>query len=195
MLSGVWPVALTVVFAATGLYNLWRLATARSQGFETVVDVNHVVMSPAMVVMLWWPSATGARWPQVVVFGAMALVFFHRLSGSDTVPTRAGELMHAAMNLGMVWMLITMPALMPAVMDMPAMAMVHEHRRGSINDLTGLHAWAALLSWVVAGLLALATLWWAVRVARAPGHRLACSCHGLSCAGIAAMLALMTPAL
>lgn len=191
MLSGVWPVALTVVFAATGLYNLWRLATARSQGFETVVDVNHVVMSPAMVVMLWWPSATGARWPQIVVFGGMALVFFHRLSGSDTVTTRAGALMHAAMNLGMVWMLITMPALMPAAMDMPGM----EHHRGSISDLTGLDAWAALLSWVVAGLLVLATLWWAVRVARTRGHRLACGCHGLSCAGMSAMLALMIPVL
>lgn len=99
------------------------------------------------------------------------------------------------MNLGMVWMLMAMPSLMPATMDMPGMAMGHKHHRGSINDLTGLHAWAALFSWVVAGLLALATVWWLVRVARAHGHRLVCGCHGLSCAGMAAMLALMTPVL
>jgi hypothetical protein len=171
VLTGAWTVALTVVFAATGLYCVWRLAARRSQGHETVVDVSHVLMSPAMLVMLWWPMASTGKWAQIAVFGGLAILFFHHLSGSDTVPERAGAMAHAAMSLGMVWMLVAMPLLMSG------------------------GAWTTLLSWVAVGLLAITAGWWLNRAARIPGHRVLCSCHAASCAGMATMLALMTPAI
>ena len=201
MVMGGWSVALTGVFAATGLYCLWRVMAGRSQGIETVADVNHVLMSPAMVVMLWWPSAGAGRWVEVTVFGGLALFFFHHLAGSVTVTARAAALMHAGMNVGMVWMLLAMPALMSGGgMEMDGgMAGMSGHQHGAgtttAQDLVGLQAWSALLSWVVTGLLALAAAWWLVRAIRHRGHRVQCCCHGLACAGMGAMLALMIPGL
>ncbi|WP_328999551.1 DUF5134 domain-containing protein [Kribbella sp. NBC_00709] len=170
-MTGAWTTVLTVVFAATGLYGVWRLSTRRWQGIETVVDLSHVLMSPAMLVMLWWPMAATWQWAQIAVFAGLAVVFFYHLSGSETVPERAGAMAHAWMNLGMVWMLAAMPRLMSG------------------------DAWATMLSWSAVGLLVLTAGWWLVHAARTPGHRTLCGCHGLSCAGMATMLALMTPAL
>lgn len=171
MVTGAWTIVLTAVFAATGLYGVWRLSTRRWQGIETVVDVSHALMSPAMLVMLWWPMAATGQWAQMAVFSGLAVVFFYQLSGLDTIPERAGAMAHAGMNLGMVWMLAAMPRLMSG------------------------EAWTTLLSWSAVGLLVITAVWWLVHAARTPGHRALCGCHGLSCAGMATMLALMTPAL
>jgi hypothetical protein len=191
-------VALTVVFSATGLYCLWRLMTVWRPPMETLVDVSHVVMGPAMVVMLWWPSADQTRWIQIAIFGGFAVVFLYHLAGSVTVAARAGALVHGAMNLGMVWMLVAMPILMAAgggmatdmSMDMAGM----DHGSSSLSDLVGLQAWTAMLSWVAVGLLILSAGWWLVRVFQTPGHRVLGGCHCLTCAGMATMLAVMTPA-
>jgi hypothetical protein len=186
-----WQVALTGLFSATTAYCFWRLATARSQGIEAVVDVNHILMGPAMLLMVWWPSATGAKWLQLAVFAGMAVVFARHLSGLVTVTGRTGALLHAGMNLGMVWMLLAMPTLMTAdpamAMDMPG----HQH----FSELTGTRIWAAMGSWIAVGLMILAAAWWIFRVLRAPGHRMLCTCHALTFGGMAAMLGLMTPAL
>ncbi|RZU10231.1 uncharacterized protein DUF5134 [Kribbella rubisoli] len=171
MVTGAWTIVLTAVFAATGLYGVWRLSTRRWQGIETVVDVSHALMSPAMLVMLWWPMAATGQWAQMAVFSGLAVVFFYQLSGLDTVPERAGAMAHAGMNLGMVWMLAAMPRLMSG------------------------EPWTTMLSWSAVGLLVITAAWWLVHAARTPGHRTLCGCHGLSCAGMATMLALMTPAL
>lgn len=158
---------LTLVFGTTGLYCLWRLATGRGRGIEVFTDVNHVVMSAAMLAMLWLPSGGVARWLQVVAFGGAAIVFLQHLARSAEVAARAGALMHAAMNLGMVWMLTTMPMT--------------------------LRTWTGMLSWVVTGSLALAAGWWALRATRCSGHRLMCCCHALATGGMVVMLATMNP--
>ncbi|MFD7154960.1 DUF5134 domain-containing protein [Kribbella sp. NPDC059898] len=173
-------IALTVVFAVSGLYCLWRVAAGRGQGIETVVDVNHVLMSPAMLLMLWLPAPPGITWVQIALFSGLALVFFRHLSTSDGVTARTGALLHGGMNLGMVWMLAV------SMLGMSGMAGMGHAGGGT---------WTGLLSWSVAGLLLLSAAWWFGRVIRAPGHRLLCCCHGLSTGGMAAMLALMTPAL
>ncbi|MEU4191828.1 DUF5134 domain-containing protein [Kribbella sp. NPDC026611] len=169
MIAGAWAVALTVLFGGTGLYCLLRLVVGRRRGIETVVDVNHVVMSPAMLAMVWWPATGVALWALVALFAAGALVFLRHLASSVDVTARAGALMHAAMNFGMVWMLLAM------------------------SSLT--QTWTAMLSWDVVGSLALAAGWWGLRAVRSRGHRIACSCHGLATAGTATMLALMLPGL
>lgn len=193
MIPFAWSVALTAVFVASGLYCLWRVASGRGRGMDLVVDVNHVLMSPAMLLMVWWPSATGSTWVQIVAFSGLALVFFHDLSRSREVTARTAALLHGGMNLGMVWMLaVGMSSMsgMSDMADMPGMDMDHAG-----GQLAGVQAWGALLSWPVAGLLALSAGWWFVRVVRVPGHRILCCCHGLASGGMAAMLALMTPSL
>jgi hypothetical protein len=146
---------------------------------EAVVDVNHVLMSAAMVVMLWWPADGVARWMQVAVFGGATVVFFRQLAGSAEVTARTSALLHAAMNFGMVWMLIAMPA--------------HDHME--MHPLAGVHTWTAMLTGVVAALLTLAAAWWLLHAVRTAGHRTLCTCHALATAGTAATLALITPSL
>ncbi|MFG1911427.1 DUF5134 domain-containing protein [Kribbella sp. NPDC048928] len=188
MIDRGWLAGLTVIFGATGLYCLWRLAVGRGRGIETVVDVNHVLMSPAMVVMLWWPADGVARWVQVAVFGGAAVVFFRQLAGSVEVTARTGALLHAAMNFGMVWMLLAMPSLMPNHGDL-AMDMTRSH------PLVGVQAWTAMLTGVVAASLTLAAAWWLLHAVRSPGHRILCTCHALATAGTAVTLALISPGL
>ena len=191
VLTAAWAVALTVVFVATGVYGVVRLGTRRWEGMGAVVDLNHVVMSVAMVVMVWWPSFVAGRWVQIAVFAGLAVVFVQDLVGAESVTARAGALAHAAMNAGMVWMLVAMPALMAAGpglgMDMPGM------HHGAVS--AGVQAWAAFLTWDVVGVLVLAAAWWTAEVVRSRRHRVLCCCHGLSCAAMAAMLAVMTPGL
>lgn len=172
MLTAAWAVGLTVVFGATGVYCVGRLVAWRGG----LVDVNHVAMSLAMIGMIWWPAAAG-RWVEVAVFAAAAAVFGGKLAGLDGVVARGGALAHLAMNGGMVWMLVTMPRMS---MDMGGL-----HHSGQ--------SWTSLLTWDVAGVLALGTGWWAVRAVRSRGHRALCCCHAASCLGMAGMLAAMTP--
>lgn len=186
-------IALTAVFVLSGLYGLWRLASGRGRGMDMVVDVNHVLMSPAMLLMLWWPPATGATWVQIVLFSGLALVFFRHLSGSDDVTARTGALLHGGMNLGMVWMLAVGLSGMSAMSGMAGMSDMAEMTGGEHTG--GAQTWTTLLSWPLAGLLVLSAAWWFGRALRAPGHRTLCCCHGLATGGMAAMLALMTPAL
>lgn len=135
-----------------------------------------------MVVMLWWPADGAARWVQVAVFGGATVVFFRHLAGSIEVTARTGALLHAAMNFGMVWMLIAMPP--------------HAHMEmAGAHPVVGVQAWTALLTGVVAASLALAAAWWILHAARTPGHRILCTCHALATAGTAATLALTTPGL
>lgn len=185
-------VALTVVFAVSGLYCLWRVASGRGRGIETVVDVNHVLMSPAMLLMLWLPSTPVITWLQIALFSGLALVFFRHLSTSDGVTARTGALLHGGMNLGMVWMLAVGLIGMAGMSGMSGMSGM-EHMAGMGHG--GAQTWTGLLSWSVAGLLLLSAAWWFGRALRAAGHRVLCCCHGLTTGGMAAMLALMVPAL
>ncbi|MDX2969202.1 DUF5134 domain-containing protein [Kribbella solani] len=195
MLTTGWAVALTAIFGGTGAYCVARLATRRWAGIGTIVDLNHVAMSVAMLVMVWWPSFSGGTWPQVAVFAGVGVVFVHHLAGSETIAARAGALAHVVMNGGMVWMLVAMPALMAAggMAGMDAMAGMH-HGGGS-DVSSGVQAWVTMLTWDVVVVLALGAAWWIVQAVRTRGHRVLCGCHGLACAGMAGMLALMTPAL
>ncbi|HZX01581.1 DUF5134 domain-containing protein [Kribbella sp.] len=184
MSHGMSSVALTIVFAVSGLYGLWRVASGRGRGIETVVDVNHVLMSPAMLLMLWLPSTPGIVWVQIVLFSGLALVFFRHLSVSDGVTARTGVLLHGGMNLAMVWMLAVGTVGMGGMADMAGMPGM-DHAAGP--------TWTGLLSWSVVGLLVLSAAWWFGRVMWGSGHRILCCCHGLATGGMAGMLALMTP--
>ncbi|MEV6891639.1 DUF5134 domain-containing protein [Kribbella sp. NPDC051137] len=183
-------VALTVVFAVSGLYCLWRVASGRGRGIETVVDVNHILMSPAMLLMLWLPPAPGITWVQIALFSGLALVFFRHLSTSDGVTARTGALLHGGMNLGMVWMLAVGLTGMSGMASMSGMGHMAGMDHGGAQQ-----TWTGLLSWSVAGLLLLSAAWWFARALRSRSHRILCCCHALATGGMAAMLALMVPAL
>lgn len=205
MLSDSWAVALTVIFSVTGVYCLWRWVSRYTvrrtdrEPAELLVDLNHVVMSVAMVVMVWWPAGTAGRWVQVGIFAVLGLAFGAQLSRAGSASERAGGLTHLVMDAAMVWMLAAMPQLMAGMtsagpgMDMPGMSMPGEDSISAGVAATPI--WAGTVNWVAVGALALAAGWWVVSAIRSAGHRVHCSCHGLMGVGMGLMLVAMHPGL
>lgn len=145
--------ALTVLFALTAGYSLLRLW--RDRGAIGCADaVLHLLMSVAMVVMVW-PWGMGVLLvPQVALFGAATLwycaVWLAVVRDGRLVRRLGGhpawhQLAHAAMMAAMVWMLVTMAPTDAAV--------AHDGGHGSHG---GLDVWLALLG--VAFLVALAAI-------------------------------------
>lgn len=205
MLTGTWSVILTALFAATGGYALWRWSgavSARAVRPETdalpgvspdpVIDLNQVLMSAAMVIMIWWPSGPIGSWLQVAVFAVFAVIM--ALSGRPAGPGvrhRAGSVAHVIMNLAMVWMLAAMPLLMPRS---AGAAGGHHHGAGGgpIGPAVGqAPLWAVAVSWLATGVTVAVAVWWAVRAIRSRTERLHCCCHAAMGVGMAAMIGAM----
>lgn len=88
MLSPAWSVVLTVVFVVTGVYSFgrWSRAVARgsvgragSRSTASTVgqasELNHLVMSVAMLFMVWRPGQTAGTAVQIMIFVVFAVVF------------------------------------------------------------------------------------------------------------------------
>lgn len=193
----------TALFAATGLYCLWHFAHARRQttsheqsgGMSSaeVVDVNHVVMSAAMILMVWVAVGDAVLWMQVALFAVLALSLIPGLTssaGSDRVDAVA----HIGLDGAMIWMLIAMPALM-AGMDMDGSGGGSHHGGHTGDDMamemSSTPGWVDVANWAFVAACVLVALWWLVRLVGGRDHRLHALCHVLMGAGMAAMLVAM----
>lgn len=199
-MSATWSVLLTVLFLVTGVYSLWRwtgaVAARGGRRLEAAIDLNHVVMSVAMVVMVWWPGGTTATVVQSVVFAGFALALGIAVRAGDRLH-RFGLVTHVVMNLAMVWMLIMMPLLMGG-----AHADGGGHHHGAAGGNHGGAAdapvqamsapgWVEPVSWIAIALMAATAVWWALRAVRAERERAHFCCHGAMGAGMAIMIAAM----
>ena len=173
----------SVVFVVTGGYSLVRLAelvATGDTGGGRVAESSHLLMSIAMIVMIWVPgggpsSAGGVV--MIIVFGAFMVVFGARLFAPAAGPSRAAPGHHVIMNAAMVWMVAAMPWIMGtdgaatgADSDghdhstMSAMPGMGGAGHGSL--VAGTPGWVTAVSGVFVVVLAAAAVMWAVRVVR-----------------------------
>lgn len=174
-------------------------------GQARAVELLHLLMSLAMIAMAWgWSGGpdTGSGVVQLVVFGAFALVFAvlaARARGVASVLSRAA---HALMAAAMVWMVAAMPLLMGhgARATGAAEAGGHAGHGAAATDTAGMAGmdmsggmagttaggapapapnWAIVVNTVLAVLLAVAAVRWALGAVRAGRARvLAAQDHG-----------------
>jgi hypothetical protein len=170
-------VALTVVFTVTGLYALLRFAALVSGtgDGDRVVELFHLLMSIAMIAMTWaWSGGpdTTSGLLQIVVFGLFGLWLLNQLIRPFAHP-RATSAYHLVAAIAMVWMVPAMPEAMgnhagtAAVAAMPDMDMSHHTNRtaisGGVPDVTGMPAWARVVSIALVLLLVSGPVMWASR--------------------------------
>jgi hypothetical protein len=109
-------VALTVLFTGTGLYSLLRWASLRvgvaGHHGDQVAELSHLVMSLAMVGMVWAYGGSFADTVQLVVFGGFSCYFLGRLVLGRLRPGCPAPGFHLLMAASMVWMVAAMPLLM-----------------------------------------------------------------------------------
>ena len=165
-----------------------------------MADLNHGIMSLAMIGMAWWPVSAASRWVQTAVFAVFGLAFLAQTVRAGSLTDRGGALAHAAMAGAMTWMVAAMPVLMPPTtpsggMDMPGMRMAAVTGPAS-SSVVDPPAWATTLHWMIIGVLVVVTGWWLFRATRSPREqRLHRSCQSLMGAGMGLMLLAMHPGL
>lgn len=201
MLSTPWNLALTVVFAFTGVYCLVRLIAHRppvgarrgSVLESTAIHLMHLVMSAGMIAMCWFMMIPAAlNWAQIVVFTVLALALLPGLWKAPLLSRRVDLAGHIWLAAAMVWMIAAMPLLM-AGMGGDEASSGHGTGSGEAMEMmmTTTPLWVEIVNGVfVAGSAAIA-LWWAYRATTIRGDRLHALCHCLMAAGMAAMLLLM----
>jgi hypothetical protein len=188
--------SLTAVFAATGMYSLYRLSGLGSgRGRNRVAELEHLLMSIAMIGMARaWTVLSGRLGEalQVVLFGLFALWFAGRLCAGGRVFDCA---YHLALAGAMVWMVATMPALMgtlDGVMpEMPGMA--HARVPAAAMASASPPGWMVVVTVAVVLLLAAAAVRWLAHGIRptadlCAGGRADAAHHVLMCAGMGGML-------
>ncbi|GAA4976925.1 DUF5134 domain-containing protein [Pseudonocardia tropica] len=152
--------ALTAVFAATAFYALTRWAAAvseRSSAAHRTAELAHLLMSAAMVVMIWTWSGSAGLWTQIVLFGVLGVFFL--VTASRGVPCgtsgRVAGAAHALMAAAMVWMLAAMPLIMASPVEAAGGGGVHAHHGGDTMDMSGTAHAAGPAGWAVAVTVAL----------------------------------------
>jgi hypothetical protein len=190
-------VILTVLFAVTGAYSLWRWGDAVSTrasraDAEAVVDLNHVLMSAAMVIMVWWPSGTVGVLIQIAAFGVFAVIMVLHPTAGDR-RHRWSSAAHVIMNAAMIWMLAVMPLLMPhAAGGQHHSGGHHSDSAGSAaTSATAIPVWAEVISWLAVGLVVSTAVWWTVRAIRTSSERAHFCCQAAMGAGMATMIGAM----
>lgn len=193
MLTGPTAVGLTLLFGATALYCAFdwsRARTTSSRAAAGLVDANHVVMSVAMVAMLWWPTGRWGNTLQAIVF----VVFAIAIALSTTAAHRVEPALHALMNLAMAWMLGAMHLIMPGHGSSGGGGHAGHHGGGSQNPATTPAAdpapWVEAVTQGAVLACAAMSLFWLWRAVRGP-RRWHSICHVGMAAGMATMLQLM----
>ncbi|OAN40770.1 DUF5134 domain-containing protein [Microbacterium sp. H83] len=206
MIAAPWNLILTIAFVFTGLVCLIdlmpRLARARGRkgpfDGEILVDVNHILMSAAMIWMSWSMESELALWIQVAVFTALTLALLPLLGRTRNAPARIGLLGHLILNAAMIWMLAAMPLLMAGMnmghdmdsgMDMGGQMPMDDTTVGPM--MMGTPMWADIVNVFFVALSAATMLWWLYRLACSRHHRLHATCHIVMAAGMGVMLILM----
>jgi hypothetical protein len=170
----------TVLFLATGVYSIVRLA-ALASGVSSAIDraaePSHVLMSLAMIAMTWGrtggpASPSGAL--QIVVFSLAGLYFLIGAVFGYRAPVAGGY--HLVMALAMVWMVATAPLPMGAgstsaraMGDMPWMAAGGSAGAAPVDP--AVRSWVLPVSLVLVALLLAAALFWAARAGKQPADR------------------------
>lgn len=201
MIISPWDLILTIVFVITGLICLGDLIArragrpARSEGLadEELIDINHAVMSAAMILMTWVMVIDAATWAQIALFAIFALALLPALSRADGFAPRVETLGHIVLNAAMIWMLAAMPLLMAGA-DMGGgggSAHAGHHDGGDGPMLMATPVWADVVNAVFIIACIAGMLWWLYRAVAARGHRLHALCHALMAAGMGLMLWLM----
>ena len=194
-----WDWVLTVLFAATGVWCAFDLVRTRSRSrradgaltTHAIVDVNHFVMSVAMILMIWVPMIDAATWAQVIIF---ALFLVALLPGLFTSPSRTEKVSlagHVALNAAMVWMLLAMPLLMAGMHDAGGGHEGHHHGGGNEAMIMSTPPWADVVNVLFIALSAAAAAWWIVVLLRSRGRHLHDLCYSAMGLGMALMLFVM----
>ncbi|WP_341855291.1 DUF5134 domain-containing protein [Brachybacterium sp. GPGPB12] len=210
MIESPWSFVLTAIFLATAVFCAVHLAQSRGASaavitgsvhsshhgpVATAVHVNHLVMSLAILLMVWRPVGTAGTWIQVALFALFTVVILLGLPTVHGVSERVGVVNHVVLNSVMIWILLAMPLLMGHAMGGSADAHAGHHGGGTGDEMAmemaPAPAWAEAVNWGAVVLSAVITTWWLVRLLRDPGHRAHSACHLLMAAGMALMLALM----
>jgi len=206
VIAAPWNIILTIAFVFTGLVCLIdlvpRLTRSRreKQPFdgEILVDINHILMSAAMIWMAWSMESELALWVQVGVFAVLTIALLSLLRRAHNTPVRIDLAGHLTLNAAMIWMLAAMPLLM-AGMDMshdmdPGMSMDGQMPMGdaAAAPMTmSTPMWADVVNVIFVALSAATMLWWLYRLISSRHHRLHATCHTVMAAGMGVMLVLM----
>lgn len=212
MIAAPWDLIFTVLFAATGLYcliDLVRGLRARGRGGaldpDVVIDVTHVIMSAAMILMVWVNITEVVLWTLAVLFAILAVALVPAFRSAADRARRLDLAGHVTLDVAMIWMLAAMPLLMAGMgsgtgemsgMDQMAgmadMSAGGEAGDGGMMMTTATPLWADLVNVAFVVLSAAAALWWLARAVRTSGHhRGHFVCHTGMAAGMAAMLVVM----
>lgn len=197
MIDAPWNIVLTLLFVFTGAVCARELIVRRGRprtqagvSDEAVIDITHLVMSAAMILMLWVTVIDAITWAQVALFVIFGLALVPAFRSRRDTAARISLAGHVLLDAAMIWMLAAMPLLMS---DMPMAAGGHAAHHGgmAMAEPTPTPVWADAVNAVFIVLCLAVALWWAVRLVRARGHRLHACCHLLMAAGMAGMLWLM----
>lgn len=203
MLSFPVNVALTVAFAFTGLYCLGHLVASRRRtlagtGPRTltdgeVVDLNHGIMSAAMILMTWVVVSDAFLWTQVALFAILAASLLLNWVRAGSTVHRIDVVTHILLDLAMIWMLAAMPLLMA---ELAAGGGGHDHHGGHhgvaeavLPAVTPL--WADIVNGGFVVISVAVCLWWIGRLVTGSGHRWHAACHAVMAGGMGVMLLAM----
>lgn len=201
MIATPWDLILTVVFVVTGVIclgdliarRIGRTANGGRLEDEELIDINHVVMSAAMILMTWITVLDAVTWAQIALFAIFAFALLPALTRPDGFPRLVELVGHIMLNTAMIWMLAAMPLLM-AGMGMGGdgeSTDAGHHGGGDEMGLLATPVWADVVNVAFIIACAAGALWWLYRSALTRGHRTHALCHALMAAGMAAMLWLM----
>lgn len=201
MFDSPWNFLLSAAFIFTGLVHFCAFMRRRhnQQGTgsnrltnDNLVDLNHSVMSLAMLLMVWLVAGDIANWIQMAIFAIFGALILARACQTQPQTQRINLLSHCVMDLAMIWMLAAMPLLMTHT-GMNSMHMTHDMMQHSAN--TGMSmspiGWATWVNAIFIALSVVIALWWLTRLAAAPVYRSHGVRHATMAAGMAAMLILM----
>lgn len=197
MLTSPWDLLLTVLFATTGLWCAVDLFTHRARTAEgalsqhALIDLNHLVMSAAMILMIWVSVIDAVTWAQVAIFAIFALALLPSVFADDAVAQRISVADHVALNAAMIWMLLAMPMLMAGMTMVSGGDSGHHHGGDTADMPTSTPAWVDVVNVLFVVISTAAAAWWIVALLRQRGKHLHDGCYAAMAAGMALMLVVM----
>lgn len=180
-----------MAFVLTGTPGIWILVVRPGSAGETVLHVNHTVMSAAMILMIWVIVAEPAVWAQVGLFAVLTLALVTVLRRPGDLACRADLAGHLVLNAAMIWMLAAMPSLMASTHVTGVGGHAGHAGTAAVTHAGHTPDWAIAVNSVFAAVCLAWVGWWLLRAAAARGHRLPAIGHGLMAAGMGTMLVLM----
>ncbi|MBD8539225.1 MULTISPECIES: DUF5134 domain-containing protein [unclassified Frigoribacterium] len=201
MIDYPWNIVLTIAFAFTFVVCVGDALVGRLRATDRraaitdgeLVDVNHGVMSIAMIAMTWFFAMDVVTWAQVLLFVILGLSLVPPLLRASSRRGRTELVGHIALDAAMIWMLAAMPLLMAGAMS-AAGGSIHAEHAGAdagADMLMATPIWADVVNVLFVVVSAVAALWWLVQMFISRGHRVHLLCHVVMAAGMAWMLVLM----